>query len=98
MVCYKHCKQKHAITEDFDTDEEFVTEDKDIVPETSSLGTGKADKRVKTVDTDKGEFNPTSVSAFSDVSLREEISPYLDEFSPLCHVGDAPFLIVVKGD
>lgn len=66
---YRRCKQKHVITEDFDTNEDFVTKDKGTVPETSSLGTGRVGKRVRTVDTDKNRVNSAGVSTFSDVSL-----------------------------
>ena len=83
----------HAITEDFDTNEDFVTEDEGSALETSSLGTGKADKRVRSTIIDEDEANPTGVSTPSDASLREDIAPYLDKVSPLCHIGDVSSIV-----
>ena len=38
------------------------------------------------------------MSASPNVSLREEIDPWSNEASPLCHASNAPSLVVVTGD
>ena len=52
---YRRCKQKHAIIEDFDTDEDFVTEYESSALETFPLGAGRADKRVRLAATNRDE-------------------------------------------
>ena len=95
---YRCCKQKHAITEDFDTNEDFVTKDEGTILEALFLGIGKANKRVRTINIGGDEAIPASVSSPSDLSLREEVAPCLDEVSLLCHVGDAPSLVAMTGN
>lgn len=95
---YKRCKQKHAITKGFDINENFVTKDEGIIPETSFLGTSRAGKRMRTIDTSRDIIDYVVVSAPSDVSLREEIAPCSDKVSLLCHAGDVSSLVVVTGD
>ena len=78
---YRCCKQKHAITEDFDTNEDFVTKDEGTILEALFLGIGKTNKRVRTINIGGDEAIPASVSSPSDLSLREEVAPCLDEVS-----------------
>lgn len=54
---YRPCKQKHAIIEDFYTDDDFVIEDECIIPETFSLGTSRVGKRVRLADTYRDKVN-----------------------------------------
>ena len=95
---YRHCKQKQAIIEDFDTNKDLVTEDEGSVLETSPSSASRVGKRVRLVATDKDEVDPTRVSAPPKAFLQEDITFYSDEVSPLCHTSNVPSLAELTGD
>lgn len=46
QYAYRRCKQKHAITKDFDTNKDFVIENEGFASETLPLGASRANKRI----------------------------------------------------
>lgn len=90
--------EKHAITEDFDFDEDFVIEYECFTLEISPLGASRVGKRVRSVATDGNEVDPIRVSVSPDASLRENITRCSDEVSSLCHTNDVSSLAKQIGD
>ena len=85
---YRRCKQKHAIIEDFDTDEDFVTEYEISDLETSPLGAGRPNKRVRLATTNGDQTDLVGMSAPPNVSLLEDITPCSDEVFHLPYTGN----------
>ena len=89
QYAYRCCKQKHAIIEDFDIDEDFVTEDESSTLETSPLGASRADKRVRLVATNEDETDLVGMSDPLGASLQKGIATCSDEVSLLPYTGNA---------
>ena len=85
---YRRCKKKHAIIEDFDTDKDFVTKDEGFSLETSPLGAGRTNKRVRPITINEDETDLAGVLASPDAFLLKDIASYLEEVFPLCHISD----------